>query len=392
MPATDDDTFLPFALPNIEKKKVTAAFDGGRISSDGGVSLLSATGRRTGLIDTPAAVFPDSRDPARITRSMADLLRGRVLAICRGYEDGNDLDRLRRDPAFKMACGRLPESGDGPASQPTMSRLENTPGTRALTRMSRAMLDLRCRSRRRRPRSITLDIGDTAGTAHGRQRMPLFNAHYNERRFSPVHIYDARTGHCALTVLRPGKTPGGKEVRAHIRRLARHIRQRWPRTLITIRGDSHHGRREAMDWCERNGVQYIFGFGGGKVLAEQVFPALHPCGVQRATANPGKARARTELQHAAKSWSAPRRVAARMEATRKGADVRHAVTDLTRGTPEWLCDTAYCARGQAENLIKRRKSQLASGRAGRRSPFAAGEPDAADPPCRRLLADAGGSR
>ena len=345
MPATDDDTFLPSALPNIEKKKVTAAFDGGRISSDGGVLLLSATGRRIGLIDTPAAVFPDSRDPAQITHSMADLLRGRVLAICRGYEDGNDLDHLRRDPAFKMACGRLPESGGDLASQPTISRLENTPDIRALIRMSRAMLDSWCRSHRRPPRSITLDIDDTADTVHGHQQMSLFNAHYDERCFSPVHIYDADSGHCALTVLRPGKTPDGKEVRAHICRLVRHIRAHWQRTSITIRGDSHYGRREAMDWCEKHDVQYIFGFGGNKVLAEQVFPALHPCSVQRAIAGLDKVRGYTEVQYAAKSWSVPRRIVARMEATRKGADIRYVVTNLAKGTPAWLYDTVYCARG-----------------------------------------------
>ena len=127
MPAADDGTLLPFTLPNLRKKKVTAAFDGGTISSDGGVSLLASADRRLGLIDRLATLFPDTRDLAQITHSMADILRERIYAIARGYSDGNDLDTLRSDPAFKMARGRLPESGTDLASQPTISRLENAP-------------------------------------------------------------------------------------------------------------------------------------------------------------------------------------------------------------------------------------------------------------------------
>jgi len=106
MPADNDDTRLLFPLPGICQKKVTAAFDGGRISSDGGVLLLAGADKRLGLIDTLAAIIPDHRHPALITHSMSDILRGRIFAIACGYPDADDLDDLRRDPAFKLACGR----------------------------------------------------------------------------------------------------------------------------------------------------------------------------------------------------------------------------------------------------------------------------------------------
>ena len=64
-----DDTLLPFSFPAVRRKKVTAAFDGGRISSDGGVILLAEADRRLGLADKLAAVMSDPRDPARITHS-----------------------------------------------------------------------------------------------------------------------------------------------------------------------------------------------------------------------------------------------------------------------------------------------------------------------------------
>jgi hypothetical protein len=105
-PATTHDNLLPFAFPAVERKKVTAAFDGGRLSSDGGVMLLSQAERRLGLAERLAAVIPDERDASRVIHRLPDILRARVFAIACGYEDGDDLDRLRRDPTFKLACGR----------------------------------------------------------------------------------------------------------------------------------------------------------------------------------------------------------------------------------------------------------------------------------------------
>jgi Transposase DDE domain group 1 len=262
MPIADDDALLPFSLPSIGQKKITAAFDGGRISSDGGVILLAGADKRLGLIDTLAAIIPDHRDPLRITHTMSDILRARVFAIACGYPDANDLDDLRKDPAFKLACGRLPESGDDLHSQPMMSRWtafrrvgsrqrnadwENAPDLRTLIRLGHVSVDLWCESHHRPPKAVTLEIDDTPDIVHGHQQLSLFNAHYNERCFQPIHVYDAATDHCIITILRPGKTPSGKEVRAHLRRLVHRIRMHWPDTVITIRGDSHYGRREAME-------------------------------------------------------------------------------------------------------------------------------------------------
>jgi Transposase DDE domain group 1 len=334
------------------------------------VFLLAGADKRLGLIDALASVFPDQRDPAQIRHSIADILRERIFAIACGYPDGNDLDTLRADPAFKMACGRLPDSDADLASQPTLSRLENTPDLRVLIRLSHGMVDLWCRTHASAPKAIMLDIDDTADTVHGHQQLSLFNAHYDERCFLPIHVYDAASGHCLLTILRPGKTPDGKEIRGHLRRLVRRIRMHWPTTRITFRGDSHYGRKEVMEWCEYNDLTYIFGLGPNKVLAGRVFTKLDECCVRRALAQAEKVRDFTVTRYAAKSWSRARRVVARVEATRKGADVRYVVTNIRGGTARHLYEKVYCARGQAENLIKRHKSQLASDRTSCRSPLA----------------------
>ena len=155
----------PFGFPAIERKKVVAAFDGGRITSDGGVLLLGAVERQLGIADTLAPLISDPRNPLYVTHSVTDILRARILAIACGYEDGDDLDRLRGDPTFKLACGRLPDTGIDLCSQPTVSRWENAPSLRDLIRLMRVMVDLYCASYPVPPAAVTLgDLSTTACT------------------------------------------------------------------------------------------------------------------------------------------------------------------------------------------------------------------------------------
>ena len=165
-----DDTIEPFGLPAVGRKKLTAAFDGGRITSDGGVMLLAAAERRIGIAQMLAPLIADPRDPALVRHSVADILRARMLAIACGYEDADDLDHLRHDPAFKLACGRLPVSGADLCSQPTVSRWENAPTLREVVRMTYALVDIYCASYAVPPAAVTLDIDDTVDVVHGYQQ------------------------------------------------------------------------------------------------------------------------------------------------------------------------------------------------------------------------------
>ena len=169
--------------------------------------------------------------------------------------------------------------------------------------------------------------------------MPLrfhINAHYDERCFLPIHVYDTATSRPVAVILRPGKTPSGREVRGHLRRLIRAIRRRWPMTAITIRGDGHYGRSEVMDWCEDNGIAYVFGLTGTKALAGRVEEAADAIRVERAIGNMEAVRGYAEITHAAKSCRQTRRVAARIEATLLGLDIRYVVTNIPTGTADWL--------------------------------------------------------
>jgi hypothetical protein len=362
-----DDTIPLFSFPAVEGKKVTAAFDGGRISSDGGVMLLSLAEQRLGVAERLAGFIPDRRDPWRIAHTIADMIRARVLAICCGYEDADDLDNLRSDPAFKLACGRLPDTGRDLCSQPTLSRLENAPGLKDVIRLTYALVDQWMASYATPPARVTLDIDDTCDVVHGHQQLSLFNAHYDERCFLPIHVYDTETSRPVAAVLRPGKTPSGLEVRAHLRRLVRRIRARWPTTRILFRGDGHYARPEAMTWCEDNGVDYVFGLPGTKPLCQKVDETADAVRTERALGDKNVVRGFAETRYRAGSWCKERRAIARIEATRLGLDTRFVVTNLDHGSAEWLYETLYCARGQAENLIKLHKTQLASDRTSCRS-------------------------
>src|SRR3712207_3163473 len=137
----DNDTTEPFGFPAIGRKRVVAAFDGGRLTSDGGVLLLAAAERQLGVCDRLAALIADLRGPSRVVHPLADILRARILAIACGYEDADDLDHLRRARGLKLACGRMPDSGRDQCSQPTMSRWENARSLREVIGLMQAMVD-----------------------------------------------------------------------------------------------------------------------------------------------------------------------------------------------------------------------------------------------------------
>jgi len=358
---TEDTLFLPGLSP-VDGKQVQVAFEGGLQSSDGGVLLLREVDRRLGLAERLAACIPDWRDPESISHGIAEMLRFRLFAIAAGYEDADDCDALRGDPIFKLAVGRSAETGEPLCSQPTMSRLENRVSWRTLIRLQAALIDQFCASWAKVPERIVLDIDDTWDAVHGGQQLALFNAHHDGYGFLPIHIYEATSGRLVAAILRPGKTPTGQEVRKILKHVIRRIRKHWPKVAILVRGDSHYGRPEAMDWCEDNRVFYAFGLGTNAALAALAAPLNEDVAVRRALAGAvGKVRRYGSFTYAAKGWRQERRVIARIEASDQGTDTRFIVTNLA-DKPKRLYERVYCARGQMENLIKAHKRHLASDR------------------------------
>ena len=357
-----NDPILP--LPGLSPaggKPVVVKFDGGLLSSDGGVLALREVERRLRVADRLAACVVDPRAPEQITHSLADIIRFRLLMISAGYEDGNDASHLRGDPAFKMAMDLTPSEREL-CSQSTISRLENLPDVRALLRMGRAMVDLYCASFREVPKRITLDLDDTFDAVHGGQQLRLFNAHYDEYGFQPIVVFDG-AGRFVTAVLRPAKRPGGKETRAFLRRLLRAIRANWPRTEILLRADSHYCSPEVLDWCRANRVDYILGVAPTSTLRRRV-ETLEAGAKARFEAAPrdGKVRRFKEFFDGAQSWSRVERIIARVEVGAEGPDARFVVTNLSKRNSRALYEDLYCRRGQAKNHIKSFKAHLAADR------------------------------
>ena len=367
-----DDTPLPFDLPTVRRKKLTVDFDGGTVSSDGGLLLLRAAECRLGVCRRLADAMPDRRDPDRVRHAMFEMVMARAAAIACGHEDAIDLDRLRHDPLMKVAVGRCPQTGAALASQSTISRLENAPSKTEAARLSAALLD-QFGATVRPGRLEVLDIDDTFCAAHGGQQLAFWNAHEDERGFASMHIYHVASGTPVAAILRPARTPKGTEVRTVVRHVTKRLRRHWPSARIVWRGDSHYGRVEAMEWAEDNGIDYIFGLAGNAVLDALVAETAANLRFHHARGSEAKLRTYVSVTYRAGSWARPRKVVARLECSlqpdarddiwpgmRQEVDIRYVVTSL-KGTAQHLYEV-YCQRGQMENLIKLHKAQLASDR------------------------------
>jgi hypothetical protein len=348
-------------LSLVAGKPIVARFDGGLLSSDGGILALREVEQRLRVADRLVSCIEDPRAPDQITHTLSDIVRFRLLMIAAGYEDGNDANNLRVDPMFKMAHALAPSDREL-CSQSTISRLENLPDARALLRMGRAMVNLYCESFKQVPKRIALDIDDTFDAVHGGQQLRLFNAHYDEYGFQPIVVFDGG-GRFVAAMLRPAKRPKGTEVRAFLRRLLRAIRANWPKTEIMLRADSHYCCPEVLDWCRANGLDYILGVAPTTTLRAHI-ETLEASVKARFDAAPkdGKVRRFKEFLDGAASWSRVERIIARVEASAEGPDTRFIVTNLAIRNARILYEDVYCRRGRAENHIKSWKTHLAADR------------------------------
>jgi len=349
-------------IDTIDKKPVLLDFDGGQITSDAGMLLIGQVDQQLGLSEALSSVLRDERAPNRIQHSIPALLRQRVYQIAAGYEDQDDSDALRTDPIFKMLLDQAPETGSPLASQPTMSRFENSVSRSMLWRMAEVFLELFMASYTQAPEVIVLDFDDTADRVHGEQEQARYNSHAGDHCFLPLHVYEGLSGRLITTLLKP-KVLKGTEMLPIVRRLIARLRAQWPLCEIIFRGDSHFTYPEVMEYLDAQPhVHYVTGMGTNsvlKVMAREI--------EQEAEGHYGRGdRAKVLRFHSfpyqAKSWPHARRVIVKVEVTEKGTNTRFVVTDLKRIGAKRLYQKIYCARGQMENYIKDHKVGLKSDR------------------------------
>jgi hypothetical protein len=353
------------AFASISGRKVEADFDGGATTSDGGVLLLRRLEARTEIIKRITSALRDSRHPSYISHSCVGLVRQRVFQIACGYEDANDSNDLRSDPGLKVACDRLPLTGEELASQPTISRLENSVRRTDLYRIGSAFVDAFIASYKKAPKKIILDIDDTDDATHGAQQLSLFNAHYNEHCYMPLHLYEGNSGKLIVTILRPGRQAKGRLIAAILRRVLERIQAAWPKVRICLRGDSKFSSPEVHDLCEALRVEYVLGLGSNSALKKKAQPLMDEALKLDQARDPDSeipVRLFGSFTHKAGSWRRDRRIIHKAEVTQGDPNSRFVVTNIQNRTPRFIYDKLYCARGKAEGFIKDHKTFLHSDR------------------------------
>jgi hypothetical protein len=341
---------------DISCKRVVADFNGGDVSSDAGLLFLREVESRTGIIRRIAEVLPDRRHPGYIKHEVEQLLRQRVFQIASGYEDANDSDHLKDDPIMKIVCDRLTGSL---ASQPTMSRFENSFSRTDLYRIAQVFVDTFIRSYKRAPKAIILDIDDTNDPTHGNQQLSFFNAYHDTYCYLPLHIYEGKSGKLITTILRPGKRPSGKEIVMILKRIVKTIRKAWPGVGIVVRGDSHYGCPEVFDFCEDHHLKYVLGLTGREPMIMQS-QCLSEKAKELCLLKNESVKLYGEFRYQAKSWSCPQRVIVKAEYNAKGPNTRFIITNLENVKIRMIYETIYCDRGVMELMIKEHKNHLRS--------------------------------
>jgi hypothetical protein len=362
-----------FEFPLLGARQITARFDGGTITSDGGALLLRELESKTGLLADLARCFDDHRDPELLEHSVAELVKQRVYALVLGYEDLNDHDQLRADPLLAALVGKRDvtgaervdprDRGKPLAGKSTLNRLELTParaGARSRYKkiaarhrdISAWFVDAFLRLTPEAPDELVLDLDATDDPLHGHQAGRFFHGYYDSYCYLPLYIFCGE--HLLLAKLRPADIDAAAGSVKQVAWIVERIRRQWPGVRIILRGDSGFCREPLMRWCEENHVDYLFGMAKNKRLVRILGRELHDAQQQfRATGQPVRM-FKDFTYRTRKSWSRERRVVAKAEHLAKGANPRFVVTSLAaeRLAAQALYENMYCARGEMENRIK----------------------------------------
>lgn len=375
-------------LKRLRRQAVEVDFDGGTLTSDGGLLLLREVDRKIDLIRRIDQAIPDPRDPFATAHPQAEILTSRIFGIAAGYEDANDHQQLRHDPAFQVAAGRTPAQHDYGeehyplASPSTHSRFENRIDSKTIFQLHEVLVDTFLNSFQAPPEEIVLDYDATDDTVHGNQQRRYFNGFYDSYCFLPLYVFCG--DQILVSYLRPSSVGAAHHARGITKLLVQKIRSRWPDVKIILRGDSGFAIEPLMRWCDKHDVGYVFGFQKNKVLEEKIACEMTRARLRHAQLGGKQACFKWFRYRTVKSWDRHRWVIGKAEYSRQGSNPRFVVTNLPsdrgivdqtfhrpriggkqvrqRKSPGTLCSpvinpevfyrSIYCMRGEMENRIK----------------------------------------
>lgn len=335
---------LSFRFSSSKGLRIKAAFDGGRISSDGGVLLVREADRRLDLTRGLSRLVNDKRRAGSIEHSVESMIRQRIYGLCADYEDLVDFDELRTDPLWQCACGR----DEALAGKSTLSRFEGRADRRLAFEANALLVESFIDSFDEAPGELILDFDATDDPVHGHQEGRFFHGYYGHYCFLPLYVF---CGDRLLTAyLRPSDRDAALHSAAILKLLVTRLRRQWPQVRIVFRGDSGFCRDRTLAWCDRNAVDYVVGLARNEVLIREIAPLM-----ERARKEHEKTGEKQRLFggyiYGAKTWTLKRHVIAKAEHSDKGANPRFVVTSL-EGDDQDIYEKTYCGRGEMENRIK----------------------------------------
>jgi hypothetical protein len=332
-----------------------------QLTSDGGLLPLRELDERLGWTRQFASALQDLRRADMIGHSTLEMVRSRIYGILADYEDQNDHDTLRYDPLFKLLAGRSPQDPDL-ASQPTLSRFENSIGIPSLKRLRDVLIDQFIASFAEPPTHLTFDLDAVDDPAHGQQQLVLFHGYFDQYQYFPAFITSADTDQFVVLSLRPGAVHAALGADDDLEYLVRRLRQVWPSVHILIRGDAGYGVPWMYAVCERLDLQYTFGLAANNVLKKRS-DALVEQAVTAFAATGQPQRLFDAFWYQAGSWPVPRWVIVKAEANAQGTNRRFLVSNRPGAfvLPQAAYDD-YALRGEAENRNKEFKCDLAMDR------------------------------
>ncbi len=383
----------------LKKRQVIANFAGGRITSDAGIMLMAELDKKLKITARFAECFQDNRHLSYVDYSVHNLLAQRVYALILGYEDVNDHDKLRHDPALAIALEKLnfiESNKAGLAGKSTLNRLEYCPETiinQAKSRYHKIeplpqeienfFVELFLETYKKPPKRIILDLDVTDDQVHGNQEGAFFNKYYGGVCYAPLYIFCGH--HLLVAKLRSSNVDPAEGALEQLQRTIEIIREKWKETQIIVRGDSAYAREEIMKFCEQQaGVDYVLAMATNSQLklraSDTIEKAkrdyeqrLEPVTELMETLFskdedleevpklvPNSTWFRSLCYQTEKSWSRQRRVVTKVCYGSEGLKIRHVVTSLSASkiSPSKLYTDEYCPRGEMENRIKEQQLDL----------------------------------
>ena len=350
------------------RQQVTVDFQGGQVVTDTGLLPIRLLDKELGVLATLAQRLPDPRAQKLVTHTREALLTQEVYQILAGYADGNDAQVVRQDPLFQTLADVKPDGERLLASGSTLNRfhhaytrrqaelpLEERPvlrevdaaQTQRLQILNRYLSELFMRTRRQPPLYVILDIDPSDDPTHGQQVLSCFHGYFDQYQYFPLFVFDGETGFPLAAWLRPGTVHASCGAVSTLRSIVRSLRAAWPDVLILVRGDTGMAVPEVYEFCEAEGLLYVFGYASNEVLKRRTEAALrdletyYACYQHR---EPEVQRFEVIEDYQAEGWSRPRRIVAKIEINRHGVNRRFVVTNLS-GHGQGIYHGVYVQRG-----------------------------------------------